>query len=70
MILCGKGCTRCCDFCIYSIRDIWIDEDGWESDQGPNGCMKHIDYVHQEIAEDNGVCVDFYCFRAKDKKGN
>lgn len=32
MILCGEGCTPCCDFCIYSIRDIWVDENDWESD--------------------------------------
>ena len=37
MTLCGEGCTPCCDFCIYSIRDIWVDENGWESDQGPEG---------------------------------
>lgn len=24
MTLCGEGCTPCCDFCIYSIRDIWV----------------------------------------------
>lgn len=33
MTLCGEGCTPCCDFCIYSIRDIWAGE----SDQGPEG---------------------------------
>ncbi len=37
MTLCGEGCILCCDFCIYSIRDIWVDENGWESDQGPKG---------------------------------
>lgn len=37
MTLCGEGCTPCCDFCIYSIRDIWVDENDWESDQGQEG---------------------------------
>ena len=29
MTLCGEGYTPCCDLCIYSIRDIWVDENGW-----------------------------------------
>lgn len=38
MTLCGEDCIPCCDFCIHSIRDIWVDENGWESDQGQKGC--------------------------------
>lgn len=65
MILCGEGCIPHCDFCIYSIRDIWVDENGWESDQWPKGCAKYNDEAHQDIAFDNGFCEDFHCFRAK-----
>lgn len=67
MILCGEGCTPCCDFCIYSIRDILVDENGWESDQGPKGCAKYNDEAHQDIAFYDGFCEDFYCFRIKEK---
>lgn len=67
MTLCGEGCTPCCDFCIYSIRDIWVDENGWESDQGPEGCAKHNDEAYQDMAFYNGFCEDFHCFRIKEK---
>jgi hypothetical protein len=67
MKLCGEGCTPCCDFCIYSIRDIWVDENGWESDQGPEGCAKYNDEAHQDIAFYNSFCEDFHCFRIKEK---
>ena len=65
MTLCGEDCIPCCDFCIYSIRDIWVDENGWESDQGQKGCAKYNDEAHQDIAFYNSFCEDFHCFRAK-----
>lgn len=67
MILCGEGCIPRCDFCIYSIRDIWVDENGWESDQRPKECAKYNDEAHQDIAFDNDFCEDFHCFRIKEK---
>ena len=67
MILCGEDCIPCCDFCIYSIRDIWVDENGWESDQGQKGCAKYNDEAHQDIAFYDSFYEDFHCFRIKEK---
>lgn len=65
MILCENGCIPCCDYCIYSIRDTWVDEEGVLRDQGPMGCTKHLDAEHQEIADACGHCEDFHCSLAK-----
>lgn len=61
MILCNDGCTPCCDFCIYAIREHFKDH----MIGGPIGCALHKDKEHQEIAYSCGYCDDFHCFRAR-----
>lgn len=64
MILCGEGCTPCCDFCIYEISETW-QEDGKIINGGPIGCSLHRDEKHQQIAQLCGECDDFHCYRAE-----
>ena len=65
MKLCSPDCIPCCDFCIYSIRDIVEFSDGYTIDCGPKGCNLHKDEKHQEIAKWDGYCKDYHCFRVK-----
>lgn len=67
MILCSPECVPCCDFCVYAIQEVWIDEKGRGNYGGPDGCSLHKDQRHQKIVEDCGYCSDFHCFRAKEK---
>lgn len=67
MILCNPECVPCCDFCIYAIQEVWIDEKGRENYGESEGCSLHSDQRHQEIAADCGYCNDFHCFQAKEK---
>lgn len=64
MTLCNKNCIPCCDFCAHVIYDT-EEIDGKVITFGPMGCKLHADKEHQEIAEDNGYCEDFHCFRVK-----
>ena len=64
MVLCGDGCTPCCDFCIHAKhKKIMIN--GRESTSGPTGCRLHKDKEHQDIAYGCGYCEDYHCFNAE-----
>lgn len=64
MTLCNKDCIPCCDFCVHVIHDT-EEIDGKVVTFGPIDCNLHQDKMHQEIAESDGYCEDFHCFRAK-----
>lgn len=68
MVLCSKDCIPCCDFCIRAIHDKWI-ENGKEITGGPIDC-KLGDDEHRAIAENDGYCSEFHCFRANEDNVN
>lgn len=53
----------CCDFCLYSNHESWWDSQGKLHTGSPVSCNLHLDKEHEEIADNNGVCEDFHCFR-------
>lgn len=63
MILCGKDCTPCCDFCTHVKRGTMV-VDGKRVPGGPIGCKLHKDKEHQDIAATCGYCDDFHCFQS------
>lgn len=67
MIKCNPECLPCCDFCVHVIQDEETLPDGRKVTYGPIGCSLHKDKEHQEIAEWDGYCEDFHCFRVKEK---
>lgn len=69
MILCNKDCIPCCDFCIYSIHEEWV-ENGKKITGGPIGCKLHQDEYHQKMAESCGSCKDYHCFNVPLEKEN
>lgn len=66
MILCSKTCIPCCDFCIYVIYDvIGVTPDGIGFiNGGPVDCGLYKDKLHEKIAEANGKCNHFQCYKA------
>ena len=54
-----KDCVPCCDCCLYSMHARELI-DGTLVNGRPVGCFKHSDIKHQQIAEDIGLCEDFY----------
>ena len=63
MILCGKDCTPCCDFCTHAKHGPAVI-DGKRVTAGPEGCKLHKDKEHQDIAATCGYCDDFHCFQS------
>jgi hypothetical protein len=63
MILCGKDCTPCCDFCTH-VKHGTVVVDGKRVTTGPVGCKLHKDQEHQDIAATCGYCDDFHCFQS------
>ena len=69
MIKCSEACTPCCDFCIYTVHEIFEDEElGGTIYGGPIHCELHPDEKHDIICESGGFCDDFHCFRAEKTK--
>lgn len=65
MVLCGKDCIPCCDFCIGAIQGE-MEVNGKKVTSGPVGCKKHSDEEHQKIARSCGYCDDFHCFHVNE----
>jgi len=60
MILCNKDCIPCCDYCLYSMHELF-PYNGKMINGAPVGCFKNEDAEHQKIAECCGYCEDFQC---------
>ena len=67
MVLCGKDCIPCCDFCIHVIHESG-EVNGKMVSLGPIGCGLHTDNEHQNIAASCYYCDDFHCCNAKVKE--
>ena len=68
MVLCHPtNCIPCCDFCIFSIRDIQEVFNGLTIDCGPMGCKLHPEQNYQEMAQCCEFCEDFHCFNVKEE---
>jgi len=66
MILCGDGCIKCCDFCIYAKHELLFIDDQITTG-GPIGCSLYADQRHQDIAKACGCCDDFHCLRTNNE---
>lgn len=67
-VYCSEDCKDfpCCDFCIWAEHEEWFGEDGYHIG-GPIGCNLHLDIDHQEIADSDSYCEDYWCFLANNK---
>lgn len=64
MIRCRPECIPCCDFCLHA-RHGKVVINGITITLGPEGCNRHLDRHHQEIAKLDGYCDSFHCFNMK-----
>lgn len=68
MTLCKYNCIPICDFCKFVIHDEWNEKDIYGETRHIIGeligCNFSNDKKHQEMAQNNSYCDDFFCFNA------
>lgn len=67
MKLCSEDCIPCCDFCKHAKHHIG-EINGKMVKSAVDGCVKHPDKEHQDIAVGCGFCDDFHCEHAEEDK--